>query len=128
MRFLSLIKVQENTGKQPSERLMREMGQLMGEMTQAGTLLDTAGLMPTAQAKRVRLRGGKTSIVDGPFTETKEVVGGYAMLKADSLDEALALTRRFVDLHVADGWEIDCELRQVIEPDFESLKPCSERC
>jgi hypothetical protein len=66
----------------------------------------------------VRLRGGRISVVDGPFTETKEVVGGYAMLDAKSLDEAIALTERFVDLHVADGWEIDCEVRQVFEADF----------
>lgn len=118
MRFLSLIRIQENTGKQPSERLMSEMGKLMGEMTQAGTLLDTAGLLPTAEGKRVRLRGGKISVVDGPFIETKEVIGGYAMLQAASLDEAIALTQRFVELHVADGWELDCEVRQVVEPGF----------
>ena len=118
MRFLSLIRVQENTGKLPSERLMSEMGKLMGEMSRAGTLLDTAGLMPTAQGKRVRLRGGKISVIDGPFTETKEVIGGYTMLKAESLAEAIVLTERFVELHREDGWEIDCEVRQVIEPDF----------
>ncbi len=118
MRFLSLIRVQENTGKQPSERLMTEMGKLMTEMTKSGKLLDTAGLAPTASSKRVRLRAGRISVVDGPFTETKEVVGGYAMLNADSMDEAIALTERFVELHVADGWEIDCEVRQVFEPDF----------
>lgn len=118
MRFLSLIRVQENTGKMPSDRLMSEMGKLMTEMTSAGKLLDTAGLAPTASGKRVRLRGGKISVVDGPFTETKEVVGGYAMLNAESLDEAIALTKRFVALHVEDGWEIDCEVRQVHEPDF----------
>lgn len=118
MRFLSMIRVQENTGKEPSERLMNEMGKLMGEMTKAGKLLDTAGLAPTAQGKRVRLRGGRITVMDGPFTETKEVVGGYAMLSAESMDEALALTQRFVALHVADGWEIDCEVRQVYEADF----------
>lgn len=118
MRFLSLIRVQENTGKQPSERMMTEMGKLMTEMKQNGKLLDTAGLAPTANSKRVRLRAGKVSVVDGPFTETKEVVGGYAMLDAKSLDEAIALTQRFAELHIADGWEIDCEVRQVYEPDF----------
>ena len=118
MRFLSLIRVQENTGKQPSERLMTEMGKLMGEMSRTGKLLDTAGLTPTAKGKRVRLRGGKISLVDGPFTETKEVVGGYAMLQAESLEEAIALTERFVELHTADGWELECEVRQLIEPDF----------
>ncbi|HJT96746.1 MAG TPA: YciI family protein [Rhodanobacteraceae bacterium] len=118
MRFLSLIRVQENTGKQPSERLMSEMGKLLTEMKSAGKLLDTAGLAPTANGKRVRLRGGRISVVDGPFAETKEVIGGYAMLDAASLDEAVALTRRFVELHVADGWEIESEVRQVFEPDF----------
>ena len=119
MRFLSLVRVEENTGKQPSERLMTEMGKLMTEMTEAGKLLDTAGLAPTAASKRVRLRAGRISVVDGPFAEAKEVVGGYAMLDAASLDEAIALTERFVELHVADGWEIDCEVRQVFEPDFD---------
>ena len=118
MRFLSLIRVQENTGKQPSERMMSEMGKLMTEMKRAGTLLDTAGLASTANSKRVRLRGGKISIVDGPFAEAKEVISGYAMLEAPSLEEAIALTERFVELHVADGWEIDCEVRQVYEADF----------
>jgi hypothetical protein len=118
MRFLSLIRVQENTGKQPSDKMMSEMGKLMTDMNNAGKLLDTAGLAPTAKSKRVRLRGGRISVVDGPFTETKEVVGGFAMLNADSLEEAIALTERFVELHVADGWEIDCEVRQVFEPHF----------
>jgi hypothetical protein len=118
MRFLSLIRVQENTGKQPSERMMGEMGRLMTEMKRDGKLLDTAGLAPTASSKRVRLHGGRMSIVDGPFTETKEVIGGYAMLDAASLDEAIALTERFVELHVADGWELECEVRQLYEPDF----------
>ena len=75
-----MIRVQENTGKQPSERLMTEMGKLMGEMKSAGTLLDTAGLAPTASGKRVRLRGGKISIVDGPFTETKSLPWQGCML------------------------------------------------
>lgn len=118
MRFLSLIRINENAGKVPTERLMSEMGKLMTEMKKAGKLLDTAGLAPTAQSKRVRLRGGKISVVDGPFTETKEVVGGYAMFDAQSLAEAIALTERFVELHIPDGWELDCEVRQLHEPDF----------
>ena len=118
MRFLSLIRINENTGKQPSERLMSEMGKLMTQMKAAGELLDTAGLAPTAKGKRVRLRGGKMTVIDGPFTETKEVVGGYAMLEAQSLEQAIALTKRFVELHIPDGWEFDCEVRQLQEPDF----------
>ena len=119
MRFLSMIRVQENTGKQPSERLMREMGTLMTEMKRDGKLLDTAGLAPTSNSKRVRLHAGRMSVVAGPFTEAKEVVGGFAMLDAASLDEAIALTQRFVELHVADGWELECEVRQLFEPNFD---------
>jgi hypothetical protein len=118
MRFLSMIRVRENTGKEPSERLMSEMGTLMTEMKSQGKLLDTAGHAPTAKGKRVRLRGGRISIIDGPFTETKEVIGGYAMLDAHSMDEAIALTERIVELHVADGWELECEVRQLHEPNF----------
>lgn len=121
MRFLSMIRIQENTGQVPSERLMADMGKLMQEMTEAGVLLDTAGLQPTAKGKRIRLRSGKLSTVDGPFTETKEVIGGFAMLKADSMAEALAWTERFLQVH-GDEWEIDCEVRQLEEPDF------GERC
>jgi hypothetical protein len=118
MRFLAMIRVQEDTGKAPSERLMTEMGKLITGMKSAGKLLDTAGLAATAKGKRVHLRDGRISVVDGPFTETKEVVGGYLMLNADSLDEAIALAERFVELHAADGWELDCEVRQLHEPDF----------
>lgn len=118
MRFLSLIRINENSGQQPSERLMRDMGKLMTEMKSAGKLLDTAGLAPTAQGKRVRLRSGRISVVDGPFAETKEVIGGYAMLDASSIEEAIALTKRFVELHIPDAWEFECEVRQLHEPDF----------
>ena len=119
MRFLSMVRINENGGQAPTERLMREMGKLMEEMTRAGKLVSTAGLTPTSQGFRMRSNHGKISRTDGPFTETKEVVGGYAMLDAQSQEEAIALTRRFVELHVADGWEIDCEIRQVFEPQFE---------
>jgi hypothetical protein len=115
MRFLSMIRVQENTGMQPSERMMSEMGKLMTEMKSAGKLLDTAALAPTAQSKRVRLRGGKISVVDGPFTETKEVVGGYAMLNAQSLEEAIALTSSSSNC----TWRtagVDCEYVSCMSP------------
>lgn len=112
MRFLSLIRVQENTGQKPSETLMADMGRLITEMTADGTLLDTAGLRPTSEGKRVRLSSGRQTVSDGPFTESKEVIGGYALLKADSMEHALQLTRRFLDVH-GDEWEVECELRQL---------------
>lgn len=113
MRFLSLIRITE-TGRKPSDKLIADMGKLIAEMSAAGMLLDTAGLRPTSEGKRVRLSRGRQRVMDGPFTETKEVIGGYAMLKADSMEEALKLTSRFLDVH-GDDWEVECELRQVGE-------------
>jgi hypothetical protein len=115
MRFLSMVRVNENSGKVPSEQLMADMGKLMEEMTRAGVLLDTAGLRPTSEGVRMRLSGGKTTVKDGPFAEAKEVVGGYAILEAKSKEEAIELTRRFLKVH-GDEWEIECEVRQLEEP------------
>jgi hypothetical protein len=114
MRFLSMIRINESSGQQPSEQLMVDMGKLIVEMTAAGVLLDTAGLRPTAEGARMRLSHGKLKTTDGPFTEAKEVIGGYAMLKADSMQEALELTSRFLKVH-GDEWEIECEVRPVDE-------------
>lgn len=115
MRFMSLIRVDENTGQVPSQRLIDEMTVLIGEMRTAGKLVDTGGLQPTAKGRRVRLHDGKLSNIDGPFAEAKEVVGGYAILEAADLDEATELTRRFVAIH-GDEWNIECEVRQIEEP------------
>lgn len=114
MRFLSMVRINEQGGLQPSAKLMEDMGKLMAEMTAAGSLLDTAGLRPSAEGKRVRLSRGRQTVVDGPFTETKEVIAGYAMLQAASMDEALALARLFLEVH-GDAWEIECEVRQIDE-------------
>ena len=84
MRFLSMIRLEENKGQVPSEQLMQDMGKLIDEMIREGTLIRTAGLRPTAEGKRVRLRKGRLTTVDGPFTETKEVIGGFAILEAGS--------------------------------------------
>ena len=117
MRFLSMIRLQENTGQVPSERLMADMGKLMEEMTRTGQLVSTAGLRPTSEGVRVRLRNGRLSTVDGPFTETKEVIGGYAVLEAKSKAEAIELTQRFLKVHGED-WDIECEVRQLDGPEL----------
>src|SRR3954468_551547 len=110
MRFLSMIRVNENSGQVPTEQLMQEMGKLMDEMTRQGVLVRTAGLRPTKEGKRVRLSKGKLSTVDGPFTETKEVIGGFALLEAKSMQDAIELTKRFLQIH-GDAWELECEVR-----------------
>ena len=118
MRFLSMIRTDESTGQVPSEQLMADMGRLIEELTRSGQLVSTAGLRPTSEGARVRLRrGGKLSVVDGPFTETKEVIGGYAILEAQSKEEAVELTRRFLKVHGND-WDLECEVRPLDGPEF----------
>ena len=117
MRFLSMIRVDENSGQLPSEQLMHDMGKLIEEMTRAGTLISTAGLRPTAEGVRVRLRNGKLSMTDGPFAESKEVIGGFAILEASSMKEAVELTKRFLKVH-GNEWDIECEVRQLDGPEF----------
>ena len=118
MRYLSLIRVDESSGQAPSEQLMRDMGQLIEEMTRSGALVSTAGLRPTREGARVRLRrGGALSVTDGPFTETKEVIGGFAILEAASLQDAIELTRRFLRVH-GDEWNLECEVRPFDGPEF----------
>jgi hypothetical protein len=117
MRFLSMIRVDETAGQQPSERLMTEMGKLIEEATREGWLVTTAGLRPTSEGKRVRWNRGKLTQTDGPFTETKEVIGGYAILEAPSMAAALELTKRFLRIH-GDEWNVECELRPLDGPEF----------
>lgn len=117
MRYLSMIRIDETTGQKPSERLQNEMGKLMGEMFEEGTLIRTAGLRPTSEGFRVRSRHGDLAITDGPFTESKEVIGGYAVLEAASREEAIELTKRFLEVH-GDEWDIECEVRPLDGEEF----------
>ena len=112
-----MIRVDEHTGQVPSEQLMQDMGKLMDEMTREGTLVRTAGLRPSAEGRRVRLHKGQLSTIDGPFSETKEVIGGFAILEAPSMQAAVELTERFLRVH-GDAWEIECEVRQLDGPEF----------
>jgi len=122
MRFLSMIRIDETTGQAPSEQLMADMGKLIEELTRTGQLVSTAGLRPTSEGVRVKLhRGGRLTAVDGPFTEAKEVIGGYAILEAQSKAEAVELTRRFLKVHGSD-WDVECEVRQLAGPEF-ACKP-----
>lgn len=118
MRFLSMIRIDETAGQVPSEQLMADMGKLIEELTRTGQLVSTAGLRPTSEGVRVRLhRGGRLTMVDGPFTEAKEVIGGYAILEAQSKAEAVDLTRRFLMVHGTD-WNVECEVRQLDGPEI----------
>jgi hypothetical protein len=110
--------MREDAGEAPPA-LYEAMGKAIEDGFREGYLLDTGGLAPTVESKAVRVRGGQLQVVDGPFTEAKEVVGGYAFIEARSLDEAVALASRIVQLHIDHwpGWEGESEIRQVVGAD-----------
>ena len=117
MRYMILIRLDPATAPTPGpdDRMAEEMGELLEEMTKAGVLLDTAGLRPIEEATRIRLSGGKQTVVDGPFTESKEVIGGYCLVQTRTKDEAIEWSSRFLATH-SPGWEVEVEVRQVDEP------------
>ena len=116
MRFMILVKSIEAAAPPPPS-LMDAIAKLGEEGMRAGVLVETGGLLPTAMGARVRLSGGKLTTTDGPFTEAKEVVGGYAVYNVKSKDEALRWTKRFMDLHKEHwkGWEGESEIRQIFD-------------
>ena len=117
MRFIMMVKTAERSGPPPKE-LMDAMGKLAEEATKAGEMIESGGLGPTAAGVRVRLTGGKITVTDGPFTEAKEVSGGYAIFELKSKEEAIERTQRFMELHHKHwpGWEGETEIRQVFGP------------
>lgn len=118
MKFLMMIKHAEHqTGFQPPQSLMDAMGEFVTEGFSKGWLKDTAGLKPTKDGVRIRQKGGKLSVTDGPFTEAKEIVGGYALVETNTREEALAIAHRFMELH------------RIHIPDFEcesEVRPCED--
>ena len=119
MRFMMLVKHAENLSGPPPKELMDAMAKLSEEAVKAGTLVDSGGLAPTAMSTRVRLSRGQVAAIDGPFTESKEVVGGYAVFELKSKAEAIEGALRFMELHKKHwpGWEGETEIRQVFGPE-----------
>ena len=118
MRFMTIVKSEEKFGPPPQE-LIDAIEQLRQEGLKAGVFLDTGGLAPTASGSAVRLRGGQLTVTDGPFTESKEVVGGYAVFELKSQREAIEWSRRFMELHREHWpvWEGVTEIRQLFSPE-----------
>jgi hypothetical protein len=116
VRFLSIYKTAERTTP-PSAEHMEQMTKLVEEGFKAGWLLATEGCLPSALGARVRASGGKVSVTDGPFIESKEIVGGFAILEAASKQDAIELTRKFLAV-AGDG---ECEVRQVYSAGDESV-------
>jgi hypothetical protein len=112
MRFLSVYKTKE-TEFPPTQEEMARLGKLIEDGMKAGYLLAVEGCMPSATGARVRLTNGDLTVKDGPFTESKEVIGGFAILRASSKAEAIELAKQFLRV-AGDG---ECELRQIFEAD-----------
>ncbi|MTE16638.1 YciI family protein [Nocardia aurantiaca] len=114
MRHLVLIRLDPNQVPEggPDEDLIAKVNDIIEEMTKAGVLLDTAGLRPIEEGTRIRQSGGTQTVVDGPFTESKEIIGGYLLLQTRSPEEAAEWASRFLRVHGPE-WEIEVEVRQL---------------
>jgi hypothetical protein len=117
-----MVKSAENAGP-PPKALMGAIGTLGEEAMRAGVMVEAGGLLPSAMGARVKLSAGKLTVTDGPFAETKELIGGYAVYDLKSKQEAIEWASRFMGLHKEHwpGWEGEAEIRQIFEaPDFGS--------
>ena len=118
VKYMMFIKHSENFRNQEiPPALLKAMGEFVAGSMKRGVLKDTAGLKPTSEGFRVRLSGGKVKVTDGPFTEAKEVVGGYALVEVKSREEALKIAREFIELHRKHwpGFECESEVRPLEE-------------
>jgi len=118
MRFMTMVKSVEGAGGMPPKSLIDAINNLGVEAARQGVLVEAGGLAPTAMSGRVTVSGGKLTVLDGPFSETKEVIGGYAVYDLKSKVEAMEWARRFMELHreLWPGWEGEAEVRQIFAP------------
>jgi hypothetical protein len=114
MRYITFVKMAENVGN-PPQALVDAMGAALGEAFASGSMLDAGGLSGMADSTEIRLSGGQVTVTDGPYTEGKEVAGGYAIVEARSREEAVEGARRVIELHAEHwpGWEGSVEVRQM---------------
>ena len=123
MRFMMIVKASRDSeaGVMPSEELLSAMGKYNEELVKAGVLLDLAGLQPSSKGARIKFTGGRRTIIDGPFTESKELIAGYWIIQVKSREEAMEWARRAPAPH--EGGDGEIEIRQFFElEDFEKKK------
>ena len=119
MKYLSFIRHSEKYRETaPPPALMAAMGEFVQRSLRDGTLVETGGLLPSKDGLRVRLAGGKLTVTDGPFSESKEVIGGWAILNASSRAEAVRIATEFMELHRTHWpeFEGESEVRPMFEP------------
>jgi len=116
MRFMMIVKASKDSeaGKMPSEELLSAMGKYNEELMKAGVLLDLSGLQPSSKGARIKFSGGKRTVVDGPFTESKELIAGYWIIQVKSLEEAIEWAKRAPNPQ-GDSQEGEIEVRQFFE-------------
>ena len=115
MQFLMMIKASENMDSPPPQAMFDAMDEYVTKQVASGAVVNTGGLRRTSEGFRVSIRNAKISVTDGPFTEAKEVIGGYAIVNADSREHALEMAKEFMQLHI-DTWpefEGTSEIRQI---------------
>jgi hypothetical protein len=125
MRFMMMVKHAEKNSGPPPKAFMDAMTKISEEAVKNGTMVLSGGLAPTAISTRVRLSQGQVTPIDGPFTETKEIVGGFAILDFQSREEAIQSAISFMGLHKTywPGWEGETEVRQIFGPEDFASKP-----
>jgi hypothetical protein len=118
MKFMMIVKATQNSeaGIMPGEKLIADMTKYNEELMKAGVLLDLGGLLPSSKGVRVKFEGGKRTAIDGPFTETKELIAGYWMIQAKTKEEAIEWAKRAPACH-EEGHDDEIEVRQVFELD-----------
>jgi len=116
MRYMIIVKATKDSeaGVMPPEELLAEMASYHEELAKAGVLVDGSGLQSSEKGWRIRYRGAKRTVIDGPFAETKELIAGYTLIQVKSRDEAIEWTRRFPN-PTLDGSDCEIEVRQLFE-------------
>jgi len=116
MRFMMIVKANKDSevGKMPSEELLAAMAKYNDELMKAGVLVDLSGLQSSAKGARIKFSGGKKTVIDGPFAETKELIGGYWIINVKSKEEAIEWAKRAPNPH-GEGQEAEIEIRQFFE-------------
>jgi hypothetical protein len=121
MRFMMIVKADPSyeAGRPLDPALLAAVGKFSEKMTKAGVLLQSGGLLPSSKGARVRVSVGKMSVTDGPFAETKELIGGFAILEVASKEEAIRLAKEFMQVHIdvlGQSYEGTLEVRPMFDP------------
>jgi hypothetical protein len=118
MRYMVFVKMADDVGAPPAE-LVETMGKEMADAFASGWMVDAGGLYPTSQSTEIRVTAGDITVTDGPYSEVKEVVGGYSIIEVRSQEEAVAAARRVAEIHQQywPTWEGSVEVRRIAGPD-----------